>query len=371
MPAVDYLAPSNGSTVFAGVDFVIKAGCSDYLAYDPDYTFCNVYLNLGDATKSYHLTVSDYHEDCVYFVVPMDGRDFPSGYSPSDVVSVGADIYLADGTSSEPWADRVSTYVTYPVSSDPVITQQPQLSLGSQSGASVYMSWTAAEVQNQGDATIYYQYFVGPGSSYSDSYHIGTTTGLSHTLTEAEIISKCGNNFGANSGGSTCYLFVRAYWQKGQSSGGWVAVSGEQFQYYPTVNPPTDASLTPAKGKQTSVSWTNQLAGNNSQPQAVLRMLINGSWQNLAAGITSYNQGYLIEKSTWEQYGKGTYTICIAHEWYGRYANGSSMTFEFSPDNTIRLGNVDYVVMKYINNTWVAMDPYKYVSGEWKLCSTT
>ena len=82
MSAIDYLTPSNGSTVFAGVDFVIKAGCSDYLGYDSDYTFCNVYLNLGDTTKSYHLTVSDYHEDCVEFVSPMDGRDFPSGYSP-------------------------------------------------------------------------------------------------------------------------------------------------------------------------------------------------------------------------------------------------------------------------------------------------
>lgn len=375
MPAVDYLVPSNGSTVSAGVDFVIEAGCSDYLAYDPDYTFCNVYLNLGDTTKSYHLTVSEYHEGRVEFVVPMDGRDFPSGYSPSDVVSVGADIYLADGTSSEPWADRVSTYVTYPVSSDPVITQQPELTSPSAgaAGTSVVMTWTAAQMQNQGSAVLHYQVFVGPSSTYSDSYHIATTTGLTHTLTEAEIISKCGNLFGSGTGRGTCYLFVRAYWEIDGTpmAEGWTTPTGQAFIYLPTVNPPQNVSLTPARGKAFTITWTTATMGNGdvaTQTHLMRKMDGSESYEAIAQNLSGNSYTFNVP-STWTK--NNTYLIALVNIYYIRDALSASVTFTYSPENTIRLGSVDYVIMKYINNTWVAMDPYKYVSGEWKLCSTT
>ena len=264
------------------------------------------------------------------------------------------------------------------VSPSPTITQQPVLSIDSQSGASVGMSWTAAQVINQGDATIYYQYFVGPSSTYSDSYHIGTTTGLSHTITEDEIISKCGTGFGASANGSTCYLFVRAYWHKPDGTeGGWITPTGVAFTYFPTVNPPTNASLSPARGKQTSVSWTNQLAGNGSQPQAILQILLNGSWQNWIWPITDYYQGYTIAKSVWEIYGKGTYTIRISHEWYGRYANGDSTAFVYQPENTVGIYDssqnkwVDCVAYMWDGTSWVQCDPYIYDGNLWVLCSTS
>lgn len=266
-------------------------------------------------------------------------------------------------------SDSKSYTVVYP---DPVITRQPVLSLGSSSGASVNMTWTAAEVSFADGATIYYQYFVGPSSSYSDSYHTGTTTGLSHTMTEAEIISKCGNGYGASSSGSVCYLFVRAYWQKGSATGGWSTPTGVAFRYYPTINAPTNASLTPAKGKTTSISWTNRLAGNNSQPQSILRRKSGGSWVNIAAGISSV---FTVPESVWKALGKGTYELCIAHEWYGRYANGSSMYFVYAPDNTVRIDGDDCVAYLWDEtvSAWKPCDPYIWdeSGGGWKLCSTT
>lgn len=104
---------------------------------------------------------------------------------------------MTSGTSS-------GVTFTY-VPPNPTITSGPVLSIGSSSGSSVTLSWTAASVTNQNGATIYYQYFVGPSSTYSDSYHIGTTTSLSATVSEANIISKCGTGFGSSTSGSTCY----------------------------------------------------------------------------------------------------------------------------------------------------------------------
>ncbi len=109
----------------------------------------------------------------------------------------------------------------------PSITKQPSItSISPSSGTSTTISWSAATVSNQGSATIYYQYFVGPSSTYSDSYHVGTTTGLSATITESDILNKCGSSFDG-----TCYLFVRAYWQDGSTTGGWTTPTGSAFTY--------------------------------------------------------------------------------------------------------------------------------------------
>ena len=115
----------------------------------------------------------------------------------------------------------------YPLTFQPTITKQPVItSISPTYGTSTTVSWDAATVINQGSATIYYQYFVGPSSTYSDSYHVGTTTGLSATITESDILNKCGSGFDG-----TCYLFVRAYWQDGSTTGGWTTPTGSAFTY--------------------------------------------------------------------------------------------------------------------------------------------
>lgn len=111
----------------------------------------------------------------------------------------------------------------------PTITKQPSItSMNPSSGSSVTINWSAASVSNQGSSTIYYQYFVGPSSTYSDSYHVGTTTSLSATITEANILSKCGSGFDG-----VCYIFVRAYWDNGSTNGGWTTPTGKAFTYTP------------------------------------------------------------------------------------------------------------------------------------------
>ena len=302
----------------------------------------------------------------------------PTGTAPSKTfseiltreVNLGTTVYfvVVPSFDVELYTPVDSDWVAFTVMSDPIITGQPVLSLGAQSGAAVQMTWTAATVEYLDTATIYYQFFVGPSSTYSDSYHVGTTTGLSHTMTEAEIISKCGNGYGASSSGSVCYLFVRAYWQKGSDTGGWSTPTGVAFTYYPTINAPINVSLTPSKGKTTSISWTNSLAGNNSQPQSILRRKSSGSWTNVTTGISSV---YSVPESVWKALGKGTYELCIAHEWYGRYANSSSVYFTYAPDHTIDVGNQHCAVYIYQDNEWRLCDPYVYSEGQWRLCSTT
>ena len=109
----------------------------------------------------------------------------------------------------------------------PTITKQPSItSMNPTSGSSVTINWSAATVTNLGSYKIYYQYFVGPSSTYSDSYHVGTTTALTATITEENILEKCGSNFEG-----TCYVFVRAYWSDGTTHGGWTTPTGKAFTY--------------------------------------------------------------------------------------------------------------------------------------------
>lgn len=256
----------------------------------------------------------------------------------------------------------------------PSITKQPSItSISPTSGTSTTISWSAATVSNQGNSTIYYQYFVGPNSTYSDSYHIGTTTGTSATITEAQIISKCGNGFGASSSGSTCYFFVRAYWDNGSTQGGWVTpTSYKSFTYYPTINAPTNFSITPTTGQSTVLKWNNTKAGNNSDCQIILYIDNN----QVTSGIQGSNSGYTISEDTWKSLGEGNHAIKIAHEYYGRYAYSSSLIFTYKkPYQTISYytnGNfVPCKVFYYTNNEWKLCNINYYTDGSWKPCSTT
>ena len=263
--------------------------------------------------------------------------------------------------------------INYEYIENPTITTQPTISsINPTSGASTTITWSAATVSNQGNSTIYYQYFVGPNSTYSDSYHIGTTTGTSATITEAQIISKCGNGFGASSSGSTCFFFVRAYWDNGSTQGGWVVPTGTTFTYYPTINAPTNFSITPTTGQSTVLKWNNVKAGNNSDCQIILYIDNN----QVASGIQSSNGGYTIGEDVWKTLGEGDHSIKIAHEYYGRYAYTSSLIFAYKkPYQTISYyinGNfVPCKVFYYTNNEWKLCNINYYIDGSWKPCSTT
>lgn len=68
-------------------------------------------------------------------------------------------------------------YVTFRAP-DPSFTTAPSISeVSPASGLSTTVRWTAAAAQDLGSATIKYQYFVGPSSTFSTSYLLGTTTG--------------------------------------------------------------------------------------------------------------------------------------------------------------------------------------------------
>lgn len=141
---------------------------------------------------------------------------------------------------------------TYYTIRRPVITKQPSItSVSPSSGKSVSIAWSAVEVSNISGETVYYQYFVGSKSTYSDSYHVGTTTNLSATISQQSILDKCGSSFSG-----TCYLFVRAYWSGNNTTGGWTTPSySGTFIYDPvelgTPNPPTVDQI----GKNFVVSW--------------------------------------------------------------------------------------------------------------------
>ena len=328
----------------------------------------NTYMDLTNSAGTdmylYYYTTPEYASDWMTYKA--------IGTSGSDTITSASDLAGYKLTINYRAFESTTYYVTF-VSPNPTITSQPTISsINPTSGASTTITWSTATVSNQGNSTIYYQYFVGPNSTYSDSYHIGTTTGTSATITEAQIISKCGNGFGASSSGSTCYLFVRAYWDNGSTQGGWVVPTGTTFIYYPTISAPTNFSITPTTGQSTVLKWNNVKAGNNSDCQIFLYIDNN----QVASGIQGSNGGYTIGEDVWKTLGEGDHSIKIAHEYYGRYAYTSSLTFTYKkPYQTISYyinGNfVPCKVFYYTNNEWKLCNINYYIDGSWKPCSTT
>lgn len=150
---------------------------------------------------------------------------------------------------------------TYATIRRPVITKQPSItSVSPSSGKSVSIAWSAAEVSNISGETVYYQYFVGPKSTYSDSYHVGTTTNLSATISQQSILDKCGSSFSG-----TCYLFVRSYWSGNNTTDGWTVPSySGTFIYDPVeLGTPSNLSVTQS-GQNFIVSWTAASASGGS-----------------------------------------------------------------------------------------------------------
>ena len=313
--------------------------------------------------------------------ITFEGNLVISNSSPSAFTSGSFSLLLQlsyggtfSGVNGREGSITINYQVPPPPPENPTITSQPTISsINPTSGASTTVTWSTATVSNQGNSTIYYQYFVGPNSTYSDSYHIGTTTGTSATITEAQIISKCGNGFGASSSGGTCYFFVRAYWDNGSTQGGWTTPTNyKSFTYYPTINAPTNFSITPTTGQSTVLKWNNVKAGNNSDCLIILYIDNN----QVASGIQGSNGGYTIGEDVWKTLGEGDHSIKIAHEYYGRYAYTSSLTFTYKkPYQTINYytnGNfVPCKVFYYTNNEWKLCNINYYTNGSWKPCSTT
>lgn len=150
---------------------------------------------------------------------------------------------------------------TYATIRKPEITAQPVIqSISPSSGKSTTVSWSAASTIGTNSSTaIYYQYFVGPSSAYSDSYHVGTTTSLSATITQQNILDKCGSSFTG-----TCYIFVRAYWQEGTTTGGWSVPTASKFTYDPVeLSAPGTPAVTQS-GQTFKVSWSAASASGGS-----------------------------------------------------------------------------------------------------------
>ena len=320
--------------------------------------------------RTYNLTNGQYYSVITAYSVETDNKVIAVEIVFSNVPNGANYIELGYYTYEDSTDHNYYWKISEP---NPTIASQPTISsINPTSGASTTITWSTATVSNQGNSTIYYQYFVGPNSTYSDSYHIGTTTGTSATITEAQIISKCGNGFGASSSGSTCYLFVRAYWDNGSTQGGWVVPTGTAFIYYPAISAPTNFSITPTTGSSTVLKWNNTKAGNNSDCQIILYIDNN----QVASGIQGSNSGYTIGEDVWKTLGEGNHAIKIAHEYYGRYAYTSSLTFTYKkPYQTISYytnGNfVPCKVFYYTNNEWRLCNINYYTNGSWKPCSTT
>ena len=363
--AVTVVATNSFTIEWSGLDSATNYSVKFNIQATNNSRYIDLTNSAGTDMYLYYYTNPYYASDWMtYKVIGTSGSDTIT----SDISLVGAKLQISYVTSF----DSATYYVTF-ASPNPTITTQPIISsINPTSGASTSITWSPATVSNQGNSTIYYQYFVGPNSTYSDSYHIGTTTGTSATITEAQIINKCGNGFGASSSGGTCYLFVRAYWDNGSAQGGWVVPTGKTFIYYPTINAPTNFSITPTTGSSTVLKWNNTKAGNNSDCQIILYIDDN----QVASGIQGSNGGYTIGEDVWKTLGEGNHAIKIAHEYYGRYAYTSSLTFTYKkPYQTISYytnGNfVPCKVFYYTNNEWKLCNINYYTNGSWKPCSTT
>lgn len=229
---------------------------------------------------------------------------------PSTVKAIGVDYY--DGSN---WT---SVYYWALQSPSPKITVQPAItSINPSSGKSTTISWSAASVSNQGSATIYYQYFVGPSSTYSDSYHIGTTTGLSATITEANILAKCGSSFSG-----TCYLFVRAYWDNGSTQGGWYTPTAKTFVYDPvTLSNPGNAVVSQS-AQNFVVSWAAATGsgGSGSVTYVVVvgdegEIYQAGTSTSISIPIYSSQHGTSVKFRIWAYY-SGKEAVCSSYTYF-------------------------------------------------------
>lgn len=195
----------------------------------------------------------------------MDVYDYTQGSSNiriefDNLPSTTIGISVANFDNVDEWGWPEEFY--FRLVNTPAITKQPSItSLNPTSGKQTTATWSSAQVSNLQSYQIKYQYFVGPSSTYSDSYHVGTTTATSATITQAMIQQKCGSSFSG-----TCYIFVRAYWGNADDSetGGWSTPTGVAFTYDPvTLTAPTNFKISQS-GTNVTFSWTASSASGGS-----------------------------------------------------------------------------------------------------------
>lgn len=151
----------------------------------------------------------------------------------------------------------------YKTVSAPSITKQPAITqVSPASGKQTTITWSAAQVANQGIAAIDYHYYIGTQKTYSgNSSYIGGTRNLSATISQSKILEKCGSSFMG-----TCYLFVCAEWYDGKERGGWTTPSASAltFVYDPvTLTAPSNLKASQT-GTNVMFSWTAAAASGGN-----------------------------------------------------------------------------------------------------------
>lgn len=245
----DYILPAPSYTWSDNKVTVSQIGYQAKVSWNP----VTINNNYGSWTPIYHLFHGSDNVGEVWSGTSTSATIDPVAYNTSLAFYVSA---THDNVYGIAWSDTNYTSIR-----KPEITAQPAIqSISPSSGKSTTMSWSAASTVGTNSSTvIYYQYFVGPSSTYSDSYHVGTTTSLSATITQQNIIDKCGNSFTG-----TCYIFVRAYWKEGTTTGGWSVPTASKFTYDPVeLSAPGTPTVTQS-GQTFKVSWSAASASGGS-----------------------------------------------------------------------------------------------------------
>lgn len=212
----------------------------------------------GSGSITYHLFYGN--QNTGYFetevaVTPPSSITVPYSYNVQYGFTIIAYYSGAEAQSS----------TVYKTVSAPSITKQPVITkVSPTSGKQTTITWSAAQVANQGIAVIVYHYYIGTKKTYSgNASYIGGTRNLSATISQKKILEKCGSSFRG-----TCYLFVCAEWYDGKERGGWTTPSASALTFvYDPVSLAAPSNLKASQtGTNVTFSWTAAVAsGGNGE----------------------------------------------------------------------------------------------------------
>ena len=236
-------APANPTITVSGRNFVVSFSGGSTGSY-------------GSGSITYHLFYGN--QNTGYFetevaVTPPSSITVPYSYNVQYGFTIIAYYSGAEAQSS----------TVYKTVSAPSITKQPAVTkVSPTSGKQTTITWSAAQVANQGIAVIDYHYYIGIKKTYSgNASYIGGTRNLSATISESKILEKCGSSFRG-----TCYLFVCAEWYDGKERGGWTTPSASAltFVYDPvTLTAPSNLKASQS-GTNVTFSWTAAAASGGN-----------------------------------------------------------------------------------------------------------
>lgn len=259
-------ADYSGQTASSGFFWLTSHAPSVTLPANPTITVSgrNLVVSFsGGSTGSYGSGSITYHlfygnQNTGYFetevaVTPPSSITVPYSYNVQYGFTIIAYYSGAEAQSS----------TVYKTVSAPSITKQPAVTkVSPASGKQTTITWSAAQVANQGIAVIDYHYYIGIKKTYSgNASYIGGTRNLSATISESKILEKCGSSFRG-----TCYLFVCAEWYDGKERGGWTTPSASAltFVYDPvTLTAPSNIKASQS-GTNVTFSWTAAVASGGN-----------------------------------------------------------------------------------------------------------